>query len=405
MITRKWEEGAIYNKENYFQEDHGEIDESYLTKKKRLIRVPNKHNFYFKFKYSKAIQVTRLNKPLTLFEQFIKWTSTRYFDNEKAIFYCANELMKKEKFDFILTSGEPFILFKYATILKRKFNIKIALDYRDGWSTNSFKKASKNFVNEIVRRNEQRVEKTIIANADLLLFASQTLKEEVYNHFNLKNIEGAVINNGIKLTEKKNESSKFLKEKKFYITFIGTLYPEHNLLAFLNAIDVLIKDHNCTEIILVFVGSMINCPIRQKAVLENFKSNHEKSIVFIDYVNNDDAIKIQFESTVLLKFNSFEQKKGHFGKKLYEYAFSGKKVIAVDTKEGFQHQMEFFDDKPFIYNNFSSSQIIMNISAFYETWKNNGSLSNEISVKDLDPFSTQLQTNYLEKLLFHKFTK
>ena len=85
---------------------------------------------------------------------------------------------------------------------------------------------------------------------------------------------------------------------------------------------------------------MLNCPDKHKFKIKEFKKKYNNNIDFIEYANNEDAIRIQFESTILLKFNAFEQRKGHFGK-LYEYAFSGKKVLAIDKKTGFNHKQIF----------------------------------------------------------------
>lgn len=178
------------------------------------------------------------------------------------------------------------------------------------------------------------------------------------------------------------------------------MYEDHNIDLFLDSIEETIIKHNCKNIILVFVGALLNCPTFHKNKIESFKRKFKENTLIIDYLNNTDAIKIQFESSILLKFNSFEQKKGHFGKKLYEYAFSGKKVLAIDKKEGFNHELDFFDDRPFVYNCNVKEQITSQTLSFYNQWQNNEPLLNDIKREELIPYSTKNQTKLLEQILF-----
>ena len=401
VITRKWEEDFVYNHANYFKEDTGEIEVLKFTSNKTIYRLPNKYNLYFKLKSHKLIQALRINKMFTFCEQFLKWTSLCYFDNERNLYFKAKEVLNQNKFDFILTSGEPFVLFKYAKNLKSEFNISIALDYRDGWSTNSQRNSSKSFIQKIILWNEKRVENRIISESDILLFASETLRESITKEFDVKKQPfQQVINNGVKFLDEIPKKNHFLKEEKFYIAFIGSLYEDHNIDLFLDSIKETIIKHNCKNIVLVFVGALLNCPNFHRNKIQSFKRKFKENILIIDYLNNTDAIKIQFESTILLKFNSFEQKKGHFGKKLYEYAFSGKKVLAIDKIKGFNHKLDFFDNRPFVYNCNTKEQIISHTVTFYEKWQAKEYLINEIEKRELLSYSTENQTKLLEQILF-----
>jgi hypothetical protein len=162
----------------------------------------------------------------------------------------------------------------------------------------------------------------------------------------------------------------------------------------------MITKHNCKNIVIVFVGSFLNCPKFHKKKIKSFEQKFKDNVLIIDYLSNKEAINIQFESSILLKFNSFEQKKGHFGKKLYEYAFSGKKVLAIDKTKGFNNELDFFDDRPFVYNCNSQEQITAQALTFYKKWQNREPLNNEIDQKELLKFSTTAQSQILEQLLF-----
>ena len=382
-------------------EDEVGIEELKVEDKKKIVRVPNRYNIYFKIKSNFLFRKFRVYKLFTFLELYLKWTKSVYFDNEKGLYIAARKILKKTDFDYVIASGEPFILFKYAIMLKKEFKSKVALDYRDGWTTNELSNSTDSFLQKKRLKYQKKAESKIINQADLLIFASETLKNEVKECFSsqLKNVKKGVVNNGVKFFEFSDQKNKFLKKNKFYISFIGTLYKEHNVSLFLNAFEDLILKYNCSDIVIVFVGSMLNCPAEHFNRIKKFADLYENNIYFIDYVDNKNAVKIQLESSLLLKFNAFEQKKGHFGKKLYEYAFSGKKVLAIDRCKGFVNELDFFDDRPFIYNFNSKDQIIDSIKVFYKKWQNKEPLSNEISKDELDPFTTKQQTIFLEQLL------
>ena len=228
------------------------------------------------------------------------------------------------------------------------------------------------------------------------------MQESIKKAFNLKPNKPLlkVINNGVKLSDNIENVKHFLTKEKFYITFIGSLYEDHNIELFLNSIEDIITKYNCNNIVITFVGSLLNCPNFHKRKIESFEQKFKDNILLIDYLSNKEAISIQFESSILLKFNSFEQKKGHFGKKLYEYAFSGKKVLAIDKTKGFNNELDFFDDRPFVYNCNSQEEITEQVLTFYEKWQNREPLNNQIDQKELLKFSTTAQSQLLEQLLF-----
>ena len=50
--------------------------------------------------------------------------------------FIAVHYLKNNKVDAIIATGEPFVLFKYASALSRKHNIPWIADYRDPWTEN-----------------------------------------------------------------------------------------------------------------------------------------------------------------------------------------------------------------------------------------------------------------------------
>jgi hypothetical protein len=124
-----------------------------------------------------------------------------------------------------------------------------------------------------------------------------------------------------------------------------------------------------------------------------------ENIYLQDYIENSLVRSLQKNADLLLKFNAFEQHEGHFGKKMYEYALSGRKVISINHKPTFKNKLNFFDDKPFIYYCNNSDEIFKVIKQFYNLWAEGNSISNEIEIEELSVFSTENQVKKLENCL------
>jgi len=50
------------------------------------------------------------------------------------LYFAAREYLKTNRVDVIIATGEPYILFRYASVLSKKNNIPWIADYRDPWT-------------------------------------------------------------------------------------------------------------------------------------------------------------------------------------------------------------------------------------------------------------------------------
>ncbi|MFM7661691.1 MAG: glycosyltransferase, partial [Bacteroidota bacterium] len=404
VLTRKWEENRQYNNSNYYSEDSKEIvcEDNDLNKK--IIRVPNRHNWYYRLKYSRFVNLIHFKKIMTFFELIFKWSSISQ-ENEKSIYKEAIKLLNIEKFDWIIVSGEPFILFKYALNLKKKFGVRICLDYRDGFSTNDLRILKTSILERALILNDRYFEKKALRNADLVSLVSQKLKDDIVQKvYLLDDKKTIIINNGIDFFKKVNENypkhkpNFFLDKSYFNIVFVGTIYKEHRIEIILNSIKKLVKNHNL-RIRISFIGSLQNLNKENLILLNQFQKELAQHILLTGYLDNELVKLIQKESTILLKFNAFEQREGHFGKKLYEYAFSGRKVISINYDSKFNNRINFFDNKPFIYDCNDTHSVELLLENFYQSWEKGKVLDNEITYDELLPYSSSFQSLKLEKKL------
>lgn len=98
----------------------------------------------------------------------------------------------------ILISGGPFYLFLVTTTIKKKYpSIKVFLDYRDYWTINNFdyKEKDKNLIGKITQAFDTILEKKILTNADLISFATDSMKKEyLVKYPNIQNKSMTVFN-------------------------------------------------------------------------------------------------------------------------------------------------------------------------------------------------------------------
>jgi glycosyltransferase involved in cell wall biosynthesis len=403
VITRKWDKNIVYGVSNYFQEDEKGVDVEIVNNRKKIIRVPNRYNKYFKFKNLKLIRVLKLNKLFTFLELLLRWLPFFYIDNERSLYVEAKRQLKLGHYDWVITSGEPFVLFKYALLLKKKFGVKISLDYRDGFSTNMFRNMSPNFLESLTIKLDRNFERKVLIQSDLVTFVSEKLKSEIEKDvITLNKKSTLIVNNGIDFftfDETLNiQVEKILDKSFFNLIFVGTLYEGHNVDMLLSAIENLIVKENC-KIRVTFVGSILTIPDFHMQHLKKFQNLFPENIYLQDYIENSLVRSLQKNADLLLKFNAFEQHEGHFGKKMYEYALSGRKVISINHKPTFKNKLNFFDDKPFIYYCNNSDEIFKVIKQFYNLWAEGNSISNEIEIEELSVFSTENQVKKLENCL------
>ncbi len=402
VITRKWHKNKIYDISNYYCEDENGIEQVIFSENKKIIRVPNEYNWYFKLKFSSFIKKLGLPRVFTFFELLFRCLPITFYENERGLYKEARKYILNNSIDLIITSGEPFVLFKYCYLLKKQFNIKIALDYRDGWSTNVIKKISSNYLMKLILALDRKYEKKVLESADLLFFVSDKLKKEVLTIETTIENNTLVVNNGIDTKDNVkisnlNDIEISLKKDEFNVVFIGSIYEGHHV--------EWLEDITCRlqkKMIIInfyFVGSLITCPNNKKKVLLQFQKTFPKNVFFIDYVENSISTEIQKRATILLKFNAFEQSEGHFGKKMYEYAGAGKKVISINFKSDFKNKTGFFDDKPFVYYCNYPYEVENYLHNFYQLWLDGDALSNEIMEDELEVYSVRHQVKNIEEFI------
>ncbi|MCW5908125.1 MAG: glycosyltransferase [Chitinophagales bacterium] len=232
VVTRHWE-AAINSSEDYIKPTASNVvcEEN---RGRKIIRVPYYPNLRDRLllKYG-AEKLVWLRKILSLFYSVFEHLLF-LFDAKSNIYFEAEKELGSSKYDLIIATGEPFVLFRYGSLLAEKFNLPWVADYRDGWTTNQGNYRL-NMLQKIQLAFFKTRERKYISTALVVTTASPDYAKSLAENFVNKNIE--VIYNGFDETVFEKAAEKTFDKNVFYITYAGTIYEHQNLEMFLEGVE------------------------------------------------------------------------------------------------------------------------------------------------------------------------
>ena len=180
------------------------------------------------------------------------WTA---LDNRSALLEEARNQLKTSDYEAIIATGEPFILFRYASLLSSQFGIPWIADYRDGWSQNYAALHAGGSIQKWLNKNVfAAIEKRIVSTASLSTFTVESHQKEVENL--VPNLRSEIVMNGYfeELFESLPKHDDVTKP--YTIAYSGTLYPYQELELFLEGFQLAVKAKglNPKDIQLIFYG-------------------------------------------------------------------------------------------------------------------------------------------------------
>jgi len=151
-------------------------------------------------------------------------------------------LLQKEKFDLIIATGKPFILFRYAALLSKKHKTPWVADYRDSWTLNHYQSDySLDTLNFILNSFYKVMEHKYVSTASLITTVAPSYLAFMPPFFNRDNIK--VVYNGYDNDIEKAVEGIMPLTNKFVISYAGHIYYMQNLEAFLEAVCIFLKEN------------------------------------------------------------------------------------------------------------------------------------------------------------------
>jgi len=283
-----------------------------------IIKTPYVPNFsnrlMLKYQDSKFKLLRKLISAYYEFAQFIFLIGPK-----SKLYFAAKNYLKNNKVDCIIASGDPFILFKYASKLGEKFDIPWIADYRDPWSENFG-----NRKHSVLRIFNAFFEKKTLKNVHSITTVSEFVRNKVFKIKQDKHIY--IMPNGfdpeaIKSIEQIKQQNEVLS-----VAFIGTIYRWHPIKSFFSVISDLLKNKKI-KILVKFYG--INAGDEIKKLLEISYPDIRENVTIFPKIPNQVLLEELAKNNVMLLFNYYSC----MGTKIYDYLGIHRKIILCYTDD------------------------------------------------------------------------
>jgi glycosyltransferase involved in cell wall biosynthesis len=245
----------------------------------------------------------------------------------------AQQLIKEEGIKTIITSSPPHSTQLIGYELKKMFDLRWIVDFRDMWTDIYYYSLLKH--SKLSHNINLRYERKVIETANHIVTASP-----VYIPFfnskspTVSSDKFTSIPNGY--DPKDFEGFEYQLKTDFVITYTGTISDQYNIIPFLDALQMFKTNHPEASFKLQFVGSTYPELAEEISVRE--LTNHT---TYSAYVPHHESISFLETSYILLvcgPLNSSGQE-GGIPAKVYEYMASGRPIIYIGKEDGFVADM------------------------------------------------------------------
>ena len=399
VVTRQWE-NKYRNQLDYISPSKHKTCKVFKSKYGTQIQSPYFPNFSNKIllKYGET-KLKVLRKIISGFYEIMQF----FFKvgPKVQLYKAANQYLKKNDVDVIIATGEPFILFRYAAILSKKYNIPWIADYRDPWTQDN-----KRGNNTIRKFWDAFLETKTLKNAAFVTTVSPLFKEEISTLIKKKEIY--VIANGFNAEYFKNPEQ--LKDnEKMVICYIGTIYNWHPVESFLRTIVDLVNN-KIIDIELHFYGT--NKELELKQVLSKFIDKVHDYIFFHPKTRTEQLQHKLSHVNLFLLFNDYE----NIGTKIYDYLALKRKIILCFTDDENANKLKkiYYNIRPKKIVSATLQSDLLQLTRAGESIKNTNQLRKvliktyqefkkngviQIKSKNIDKYSRKNQTKKLCNLI------
>lgn len=231
----------------------------------------------------------------------------------------AEEILKNEKVDAIITTGPPHSTHLIGLELKEKFGVKWIADFRDPWTGI--------FYNNILPRTastkqkDKALETKVLETADLVTVISPGMKKEFESR--AKKIE--VVMNGF---DEEDFTNAGRNAEVFTIRYVGNLMASQNVEIFWKAIrELRIANY---ELRIEFIGRVDDAV--KNSIAENGLND---CVSYLDFVDHKKAVQLMQEASMLLfVIPDVKDNALILTGKLFEYLASKAEMISFGPSDG-----------------------------------------------------------------------
>jgi glycosyltransferase involved in cell wall biosynthesis len=320
-------------------------DESLLKEVSPSLRVYRTKTFepfelynLFKGKKGKAMPVVSVGvqQNKSFFQKVSEYVRANFFipDARKGwVPYAikqAEEILKTEKIDAIITTGPPHSTHLIGLQLKEKYGVKWIADFRDPWTGIFYNDILPR--TEATRQKDKALETKVLQSADLVTVISPGMKKEFEDR--AKTIE--VVMNGYDEEDFVKLEVGSAKSKVFTIRYVGNLMASQNVEVLWKAIRELRisprekRDETDFKLRIELIGR-VDEPVKKS--ISDYGLND--IVHYIDFVGHKEAIALMQGADLLLFVIPYVKDNALIlTGKLFEYLASNTEIISFGPVNG-----------------------------------------------------------------------
>jgi glycosyltransferase involved in cell wall biosynthesis len=230
------------------------------------------------------------------------------------LYHFAKKYLSENKVDAIIATGDPFILFSYASKLSKEFKTPWIADYRDTWVQDKTRSG-----NKFTKKWNAFFERKYLSNASTITTVSSFIIKQLQQ--NLPSHKYEILLNGF--DPDSMNSAKKIKQggNIFTISFAGTIYKWHPVRSVLSVFNQLLMDGIISEINIKFYG--INFPNDVKKMIDNDFPKLINNVIIYPKMENEQLVLELAKSNVFLLFNDYSI----LGTKIFTYLGLKRKIL------------------------------------------------------------------------------
>jgi len=379
VITNNW----INDKNKVVEEEEGEIH--YIK--------PPKYTIEKLFSKRKKNVWIILRKTISFLNAVLKFNYSR-IDKTYNLYDYSTSFLLKNDVEYLLVSGEPFILFKYGHQLSKKYKVPWFADYRDDWIYNHGR-MNKGILDKILKRYEAIYEKKYLKSSSGFSAVSQYILNDINNRISCEN--GKLVENGVALNYLEN-GRIILNQNDFNIVYTGRFYESSYMQIFKEGFEQFMKSVDNTKIKVFFVGvEKWKCTPYFEVL--KIKNKYPKNIEIINTVDIQTATNYQISATILLSFIPGDPAKGIIGAKSYSYASTGKPILLIPETPN--KNSPFFSGRTIQTIAINGNEVFTFLKKKFNDFEKNKILKTDITIEEIARLSrkhkAKIMANWLLK--------
>jgi hypothetical protein len=267
------------------------------------------------------------------------------------LYHFAKKYLLENKVDAIIATGDPFILFSYASKLSEEFNTPWIADYRDTWVQDKTRSG-----NKFTKRWNAFFEKKFLKNASLITTVSSFIVKQLKQNLPVNKYE--ILINGF--NPDVMNAAKMIKQGENILTigFAGTIYKWHPIKSVLSVFNQLLSNGDISEININFYG--LNFPEEIKKMIENDFPKLISSVFIFPKMENDLLVMELAKANVFLLFNDYSI----LGTKIFTYLGLKRKILLCYSNDKSAKKLK---DKHYNLTEFTSESKELQANLIRET--------------------------------------